>query len=162
MVRKKNNHGFTLAELLIVVAIIAVLVAVSIPIFNKQLEKAREATDLANFRAAKADVVVAYLSDEFTNGEGTYWYDAATGKFTTEKANVEVYGKGTTITGLSLDTPEEYASFYDVEMSYTDAVVAARYAPSESIIDLQWRNISGEEPVDQNRPGFIINLDSLG
>ena len=46
---KKNmneNDGFTLAELLIVVAIIGVLVAISIPIFSSQLEKSREATDL--------------------------------------------------------------------------------------------------------------------
>ena len=35
----KRNKGFTLAELLIVVAIIAVLVAISIPIFKNQLEK---------------------------------------------------------------------------------------------------------------------------
>ena len=36
---KKNNKGFTLAELLIVVAIIAVLVAIAIPVFTSQLEK---------------------------------------------------------------------------------------------------------------------------
>ena len=36
----RSKNGFTLAELLIVVAIIAVLVAVSIPIFNGQMEKA--------------------------------------------------------------------------------------------------------------------------
>ena len=34
----KSKKGFTLAELLIVVAIIAVLVAISIPIFTNQLE----------------------------------------------------------------------------------------------------------------------------
>ena len=44
----RKNRGFTLAELLIVVAIIAVLVAVSIPIFTAKLEKSREETDIAN------------------------------------------------------------------------------------------------------------------
>ena len=53
---RRNKKGFTLAELLIVVAIIGVLVAISIPIFTSQLEKAREATDLANIRAAYAGV----------------------------------------------------------------------------------------------------------
>lgn len=60
---RKNEKGFTLAELLIVVAIIGVLVAISIPIFTSQLEKAREATDLANIRSAYAEVVASYLSD---------------------------------------------------------------------------------------------------
>ena len=49
-----KKKGFTLAELLVVVAIIGVLVAVSIPIFSKQLEKSRIATDQANVRSAKA------------------------------------------------------------------------------------------------------------
>ena len=56
---RENKKGFTLAELLIVVAIIAVLVAISIPIFNSQLEKSREATDMANIRAAYAEVQAA-------------------------------------------------------------------------------------------------------
>ncbi len=46
---KKN--GFTIAELLIVVAIIAVLVAISIPIFAAKLHKAKVATDYANVRS---------------------------------------------------------------------------------------------------------------
>ena len=54
---KISRKGFTLAELLIVVAIIAVLVAVAIPIFGSQLEKSREAADLANVRAAYAEVL---------------------------------------------------------------------------------------------------------
>ena len=66
---KKNNKGFTLAELLIVVAIIAVLVAIAIPIFTAQLEKSREATDLANLRSAYAEAAAAALTN--TNGIGT-------------------------------------------------------------------------------------------
>ena len=69
---KENKKGFTLAELLIVVAIIAVLVAISIPIFTSQLEKAREATDLANIRSAYAELTAEYLtagSDATTGSE---------------------------------------------------------------------------------------------
>ena len=58
----KNNKGFTLAELLIVVAIIAVLVAIAIPVFTTQLERSKEATDLSNIRAAYAECVADYLS----------------------------------------------------------------------------------------------------
>ena len=59
---KKKRKGFTLAELLIVVAIIAVLVAIGIPIFTSQLEKSREATDAANIRAQYAQVMAEAIT----------------------------------------------------------------------------------------------------
>ena len=59
----KKNKGFTLAELLIVVAIIAVLVAIAIPVFTTQLEKSREATDAANIRSAYAEVMAEALEN---------------------------------------------------------------------------------------------------
>lgn len=88
----KKSSGFTLAELLIVVAIIAVLVAIAIPIFTSQLEKAKEATDMSNFRAAYAEAAatainandkgVAVTSKMLSNGTFDYvdvdnidWYD---------------------------------------------------------------------------------------
>ena len=64
---KKNRKGFTLAELLIVVAIIAVLVAIAIPVFTAQLEKSREATDLANVRSAYAEMMTEYLTWDGTS-----------------------------------------------------------------------------------------------
>ena len=63
----KNEKGFTLAELLIVVAIIGVLVAISIPIFTSQLEKAREATDEANIRSLYAECSTAVLTGASDN-----------------------------------------------------------------------------------------------
>lgn len=53
---KRNRSGFTLMEMLIVIALITVLIAIAIPVFSSQLEKSREATDLANVRAAYAQV----------------------------------------------------------------------------------------------------------
>ena len=68
MFKKLNKKGFTLAELLVVVAIIGVLVAISIPIFTSQLEKARQATDAANFRAAYAEAQVDSLDKDGNGG----------------------------------------------------------------------------------------------
>lgn len=67
----KRTKGFTLAELLIVVAIIAVLVAVAIPVFTAQLNKAKYATDEANARSIYAELTADYLA----NGEQTYSVD---------------------------------------------------------------------------------------
>lgn len=67
---KNSKKGFTLAELLIVVAIIGVLVAISIPIFTAQLEKAREATDMANIRSAYAECSTAVLTGESDKADG--------------------------------------------------------------------------------------------
>lgn len=56
-----------MAELLIVVAIIAVLTGISLPVFNGQLEKSREATDLANVRGAYAELMIAVMSEDTSN-----------------------------------------------------------------------------------------------
>lgn len=65
---KQNRSGFTLMEMLIVIALIAVLVAIAIPTIASQLERSREAADLANVRAAYAQVSTeALLGDpQFT------------------------------------------------------------------------------------------------
>lgn len=74
----KKSGGFTLIEMLIVVAIIAILVAVSIPMVGSALEKARVATDQANERAAKGAAMVEYLTEGETE-DATYLYDAENG-----------------------------------------------------------------------------------
>lgn len=96
--KKLNKKGFTLAELLIVVAIIAVLVVVSVPIFSSKLEKAREAADVANMRAAKAAAASMYLSDEAGIGDEPLFYDAEKGILSKSKP-AKGYGQGTETDG---------------------------------------------------------------
>ncbi len=83
----RNKKGFTLAELLIVVAVIGVLVAISIPIFTMQLRKARLAVNQANARAAYAAAMAEMIENPdrigFGNGNNSYssfCYDLSTGK----------------------------------------------------------------------------------
>ena len=69
--KKRGNKGFTLMEMLIVVAIIAVLIAIAIPIFTSQLENSREATDAANIRSAYAEISAKAITEPKTSVSAT-------------------------------------------------------------------------------------------
>lgn len=70
MRKMKNKKGFTLMEMLIVVAIIAILIAIAIPTFASSLNKARVATDEANIRSGYASVMTDVLMDDNHSVEG--------------------------------------------------------------------------------------------
>ena len=67
----RKKKGFTLAELLIVVAIIAILVAIAIPVYNAQLEKAALRVDEANERILQSYIGVLINSGQLTSGDTT-------------------------------------------------------------------------------------------
>lgn len=95
--KKNNKKGFTLAELLIVVAIIGVLVAISIPIFTAQLEKSRDAVSISNIRAAYAEGAAAYLTAT-KKADGTWNVSEDNVSITTNAAGADVV----TVSGVEL------------------------------------------------------------
>lgn len=70
---REERGGFTLAELLIVVAIIAVLVAVAVPVFTGSLSSAQENVAKANIHAVKEKAAAQYLLQKKT---GDVYYTA--------------------------------------------------------------------------------------
>lgn len=80
----RKTKGFTVAELLIVVAIIAVLVAVAIPTFTIQLESSKEAVDISIIRnayaAGKSQFFSLSSADFEVDGYASFLWDNSAGE----------------------------------------------------------------------------------
>ena len=95
MRKMKNKKGFTLMEMLIVVAIIAILIAIAIPTFASSLNKARVATDEANIRSGYAEVMTEVLLGNFdvedVSGSTATYYLQKDGSVSTDNTSDNLY-----------------------------------------------------------------------
>lgn len=62
-----KNEGFTLVELIIVVAIMGVLIALLAPAYARHVEKSRETVDIANVRSAYAEIMAEVIDEDASN-----------------------------------------------------------------------------------------------
>jgi prepilin-type N-terminal cleavage/methylation domain-containing protein len=71
--KKTNNKGFSLVELIIVIAIMAVLVGILAPQFIQYVDKSRRSTDIKNAQeiatAIQVDVADGNITADVTNGD---------------------------------------------------------------------------------------------
>ena len=164
--KKTSKKGFTVAELLIVVAIIAVLVGIAIPIYRHKAEKAKEAYDIHTMRqAASAAIDLYYMGiDELGHAGLNWWYlkdrnshtnaagayDPGTGKFYPTRGELPVYGKsktgygkGTKINGgTKFSWGNTNRDAYKADEDYTKAVVMVSIYPytDPPHVDVYWKN----------------------
>lgn len=133
---KLNTHdGFTLIEMLLVVTIIAVLVAVSIPMVTGTLERARVATDMANERVARTAAITEYMTEGTFGGQPCdsgfsviAYYDAAKGKWVDKRDGIQSYGK-------CIKTHGHKADILEGIWNPADGMVYLRWPKAGNVID---------------------------
>lgn len=77
MKKVNNKKGFTLAELLVVLAILAVLVAIAVPLFTGAIGDANQKVIDANIRSIKSAALVQIMNDPTLGSTGP-WYATCT------------------------------------------------------------------------------------
>lgn len=102
--KKMNNKGFSLVELIIVIAIMAILVGVLAPQFIKYVEKSRQSTDMQNIQQYKT-AIEAYVADAASPVDVTISIDKSAGEINVDEAD-SLEG-----TGLTTSTPLKSSSW---------------------------------------------------
>jgi len=138
LVKARDKKGFTLMEMLIVVAIIAVLIAIAIPTFSSQLNKANIATDQANVRSAYAVMQTCKLLSTDPNGDAlpaanTTWYMQKDGSFMAGDAGKKnAYALKTD--GYTVDTVSGFTPTKGNGITITYTAADGRFALNNSSI----------------------------
>ena len=95
MDKKMNNKGFSLVELIIVIAIMAVLVGVLAPQFIKYVEKSKESKDITNLDSC-VEAVKVYYADKDWPASGVTVSAAKGANFSSNDSNSALSDAGAT------------------------------------------------------------------
>ena len=115
MKEKMNNKGFSLVELIIVIAIMAILVGVLAPQFIKYVERSRCSTDMQNVESYK-NAIEAYVADSGTTGHTI----TVSGSSGTISIPTGIVGTGM-VEGVQASTPLRSANWGDQTYTYNAA-----------------------------------------
>ena len=76
--KRKNNKGFSLVELIVVVAIMAVLIGVLVPTLVRNVEKSKKQKDVSAVEEIRNQMQVALADEDYSDLSGTLVYTKGT------------------------------------------------------------------------------------
>lgn len=124
----KNNKGFSLVELIVVIAIMAVLVGVLAPQLIKYVEKSRQATDIQNCDSIATTLKTYFADKEGLSGSVTIKVDSS-GTAATGKADIDTQATNA-LSDAGLNTTKLKGSKWDgskIEITYDTATGKITY-----------------------------------
>lgn len=101
-----SKSGFTLVELIVVIAILGILAGVAVPAYSGYVTKANQAVDLAQLDAIKTAAVVAYTEKHST--DATYGEVKEITVGTNKKVSVTSVATGATAVDVTTDMAPYY------------------------------------------------------
>lgn len=158
--KKTQNKGFTLGELLVVVAIIAVLVSIALPIFSLQFEKSKENQDISNMKDAYALMEAYTLTNKKIDGKSAKEYTVGNpayfdGSDDITKNLPDPYGKGTSRDGgtESYSACSDYS--YDNTKDYTKSVIKVWF--ENNTVHVHWVALSDSNTTEDGIKYVVID-----
>lgn len=95
--KMKNRKGFTLIEMMAVIAIVAVLVAIVVPTVGKAQMKSKGAVDAANLRSISASIATRYVTSDKAQDLKANIENPGSKVFPNQKTYIYVYREGSEI-----------------------------------------------------------------
>lgn len=143
--RMAERAGFTLVELIVVIAILGILAAVAVPAYSGYIKKANEATDYANLDAIKTAAVFVYTDKNVKENPAVSVPDVKTIDVTpaTESTGASVIvNKGLKVgeTSVEMDVSTAVADYYTGigTFKFSSDAKSAKWTAASGDVPAKW------------------------